>query len=300
MFDVFYLKEFCGPSFIEQDYTSSIDFSTSRPFFNDPTELCQPPESKADENWSESQHPLALEGSHVFDFCGTLQLSNYSEQSSLCNDERDAAEWHLGRSEILQKKHVTRKSTGSYEGEEETSMTDVFFQQKKKNGETGMENLQQLREENSLLRKQVKELTRRSETDSRRIKHLTEELHTKSLQEEREAQDLEAMVQSVEQNLQLMTKRAVKAESSIAKLKQEMQQLHSQMEGVKNENERLRCGETTALTTMRHNAQVASEYLNKAAQDAENSIKQLLTGRETLYLVSQLLASIDKITQIHD
>lgn len=46
-----------------------------------------------------------------------------------------------------------------------------------------------------------------------------------------------------------------------------------QLEGCKSENERLRYGETTALATMRHNAQVASEYLNKAAQDAETSIK---------------------------
>ncbi len=46
-----------------------------------------------------------------------------------------------------------------------------------------------------------------------------------------------------------------------------------QLEGYKRENERLRYRETTALTTMRHNAQMASEYLNKAAQDAETSIK---------------------------
>uniref|UniRef100_A0A672MTM2 Endosome-associated-trafficking regulator 1 n=2 Tax=Sinocyclocheilus grahami TaxID=75366 RepID=A0A672MTM2_SINGR len=97
-----------------------------------------------------------------------------------------------------------------------------------------------------------------------------------------------------------MTKRAVKAENSISKLKQEIQQLQGQLEGYKSENERLRYEETTALTTMRHNAQVASEYLNKAAQDAETSIKQLLSGRETFCFVSQLLTSIDKITEIHD
>lgn len=39
------------------------------------------------------------------------------------------------------------------------------------------------------------------------------------------------------------------------------------------ENERLRAGETAALTSMRQNAQVASKYLIKAAQDAEMSIK---------------------------
>uniref|UniRef100_A0A4W4FU32 Endosome-associated-trafficking regulator 1 n=1 Tax=Electrophorus electricus TaxID=8005 RepID=A0A4W4FU32_ELEEL len=93
-----------------------------------------------------------------------------------------------------------------------------------------------------------------------------------------------------------MTKRAVKAENSLSKLKQEIQQLQNQLEAYKSENEQLRAGETAALTTMRHNAQVASEYLNKTAKDAETSIKQLLTGRETLCLVSQLLSSVDKIT----
>ncbi|CAB1319428.1 unnamed protein product [Coregonus sp. 'balchen'] len=110
--------------------------------------------------------------------------------------------------------------------------------------------------------KNIKDLVKKSENDGQRIRHLTDELHKRRVQEEREAQALETMVHSVEQNLQLMT--------------------------------------TAALNTMKHNAQVASEYLNKAALNAETSIKQLLTGAETLCLVSQLLQSIDNISEIHN
>ncbi|XP_026067904.1 endosome-associated-trafficking regulator 1 [Carassius auratus] len=289
--------EVCGGAFhVEQDYNNSIDFATKGPFFSDPSAL------EPEETWIESCQPSALDGSHDFELCGTLDLGAYSEQSSLCSDEREAnvTEWELEDSDFLPNNNLARRSTGSYEGDEETSVIDISFHPKRSNAENGTKNPQQLREENSLLRKQVKELLRRSESDSKRIKQLTDELHSKKLQEEREAKALETMVQSVEQNLQLMTKRAVKAENSISKLKQEVQQLQGQLEGYKSENERLRSGEATALTTMRHNAQVASEYLNKAAQDAETSIKQLLSGRETLCYVSQLLTSIDRITEIHD
>ncbi|XP_036835376.1 endosome-associated-trafficking regulator 1 isoform X2 [Oncorhynchus mykiss] len=95
-------------------------------------------------------------------------------------------------------------------------------------------------------------------------------------------------------------KRAVKAENIVSKLKQELHQLQGQVEGCRYENERLRARETAALNTMKHNTQVASEYLNKAALNAETSIKQLLTGAETLCLVSQLLQSIDNISEIHN
>ncbi|XP_051552479.1 endosome-associated-trafficking regulator 1-like isoform X2 [Myxocyprinus asiaticus] len=281
---------------VEQDCNSSIGFTPKEQFFTDPSVLSQPSESQPEERWTETEEPQDIE------LCGTLDLSAYSEQSSLCSEERvgNVTEWEVDEFDFLPKNHLARSSTGSYEGDEEISVIDISIHPKKSDAKNGTRNPQQLKEENSLLRKQVKELLRRSETDSKRIKHLTDELHNKKLQDEREAKALETMVQSVEQNLQLMTKRAVKAENSVLKLKQEIQLLQSQLEGYKSENERLRCGETTALTTMRHNAQVASEYLNKAAQDAETSIKQLLTGRETLCLVSQLLTSIDKITEIQN
>lgn len=49
--------------------------------------------------------------------------------------------------------------------------------------------------------------------------------------------------------------------------------LQSQVESYKCENERLQAGESAALHTMKQNAHVASEYLHKVTQDAENSIK---------------------------
>ncbi|TMS01620.1 Serologically defined colon cancer antigen 3-like protein, partial [Larimichthys crocea] len=67
--------------------------------------------------------------------------------------------------------------------------------------------------------------TEDEDEEETRVVELSEELHQRRRQEEKEAQDLESMVHSVEQNLHLMTKRAVKAESSVSKLKAELQQL---------------------------------------------------------------------------
>ncbi|XP_042338178.1 endosome-associated-trafficking regulator 1, partial [Plectropomus leopardus] len=82
-----------------------------------------------------------------------------------------------------------------------------------------------LKEENVSLRRSIRELQRRSELNERRVAELSEELLQRRRQEEKEAQDLESMVHSVEQNLHLMTKRAVKAESCVSKLRMELQQL---------------------------------------------------------------------------
>uniref|UniRef100_U3JGC2 Endosome-associated-trafficking regulator 1 n=1 Tax=Ficedula albicollis TaxID=59894 RepID=U3JGC2_FICAL len=60
------------------------------------------------------------------------------------------------------------------------------------------------------------------------MRKLEKKLEENKIKEEKEAQDLEAMVQHVEQNLQLMTKRAAKAENSAAKLRQENAQLQVQ------------------------------------------------------------------------
>ncbi|RXN21195.1 serologically defined colon cancer antigen 3-like protein [Labeo rohita] len=131
-------KEVCGGAcHVEQDYNTSIDYVTKGPFFTDPS---------------------------------VLDLGAYSEQSSLCSDEREAnvTEWELGHSDFLPQNHLARRSTGSYEGDEETSVIDISFHPKRSNAENGAKNPQQLREENSLLRKQVKELLRRSESDSKR------------------------------------------------------------------------------------------------------------------------------------
>lgn len=149
------------------------------------------------------------------------------------------------------------------------------------------------------LRRSIRELQRRSEANERRVAALSEELLQRRRQEEKEAQDLESMVHSVEQNLSLMTKRAVKAENCVSRLKLELQQLQSQVESLRSENDGLKSAESEVVMTMRHNAQMASEYLNKSASHAHSSIRQLLGEAETLHLVSQLLQSIDKISNLN-
>ncbi|XP_076854164.1 endosome-associated-trafficking regulator 1 [Brachyhypopomus gauderio] len=288
-------KTSSGASQVEDKYNYPRGFDRSHKghFFTDPSVLGQTSDNEPDCEWTEIYQPSAVEEAHDLGLCGSLEGKPFLlPHSLLYNEERDetADEW--------EETHFPRKSTGSYEGDEETSVIDISFHAKKSSAENGIRDQQKLREENAQLRSHIKELLKKSEADSRMIRQLADELHNRKIQEEKEAKALETMVQSVEQNLQLMTKRAVKAENSLSKLRQEIQQLQSELENYKCENDQLRAGETAALTTMRHNAQVASEYLNKTAKDAETSIRQLLTGRETLCLVSQLLSSIDKISEI--
>ncbi|XP_027001512.1 endosome-associated-trafficking regulator 1 isoform X2 [Tachysurus fulvidraco] len=263
-------------------YASGFKHSQKGHFFTDPSLLEQSFDYKPEDEWTESYQPSCIDQVHKLGMNAVLEGSAYLDHSLLSCEDETVKEWEL-QEDFSPQRDFHRRSTGSYEGDEETSVVDLTFQ---------------LREENSQLRKHIRELLKKSEVDSTKIRQLTDELHNRNLKEEREAKALESMVQSVEENLQLMTKRAVKAESSLSKLKQEVQQLQSQLDVYRCENERLHAGETAALTSVRQNAQVASKYLIKVAQDAETSIKQLLTGRETLCLVSELLSSIDKITEI--
>ncbi|XP_014882129.1 endosome-associated-trafficking regulator 1, partial [Poecilia latipinna] len=204
--------------------------------------------------------------------------------SSLCTnkEEEDADEYVRGEE--------TRFSFNP-EGGDETLLGQS-------DASRGRSLIQQMREENSALRRSVRELQRRAELHQSRARRLSEELQQRRRQEEQEAQDLESMVQSVEQNLQLMKRRAVKAESSVSRLKAELQQLQVEVDTLRSENNRLKAAESEVVMTMRQNAQVAAEYLSKSVSHAHSSIRQLLEEAETLRLVSQLLQSIDKISSV--
>ncbi|CAL8343682.1 unnamed protein product [Lota lota] len=177
-----------------------------------------------------------------------------------------------------------------YEGDDETTILET------PNSFNRKSQMQQLQEENMVLRRSINDLHKSSNAYKERIQQLSEELVRRRHEEEKEAQALESMVHSVEQNLQLMTKRAVKAENSVSKLKQELQQLQGHMEVIKSENERLLAEQHETMTTMKQNALTAAEYLGKTAIQARSSIKSLLGEAENLHLVSQLLQSIDKIS----
>ncbi|NXX75415.1 SDCG3 protein, partial [Urocolius indicus] len=106
------------------------------------------------------------------------------------------------------------------------------------------------------------------------------------------------MVQHVEQNLQLMTKRAVKAENSAIKLKQENALLQVQLQNCQLENEALRSGQSASLAVLRHNADLALQTLLSVIASSRSSVKQLISGAESLQLVADLLKSIDRISEV--
>ncbi|NXO71222.1 SDCG3 protein, partial [Phainopepla nitens] len=156
-----------------------------------------------------------------------------------------------------------------------------------------------LKEENAVLRSRINKLQILSETQADRMRRLEKKLEENKIKEEKEAQDLEAMVQHVEQNLQLMTKRAAKAENSNAKLRQENAQLQAELRNCRLENEALRAGQA-GLAAARHNAELALQHLLRVTSSSRASIRQLLSGAESLQLVADLLKSIDRISELSE
>lgn len=95
-------------------------------------------------------------------------------------------------------------------------------------------------------------------------------------------------------------KRAVKAENHVLKLKQEVNLLQAQLSNLKRENEALRSGQGASLTVVKQNTDVALQNLHVVMNSAHASIKQLVSGAETLNLVAEILKSIDRITEVKD
>ncbi|XP_068270193.1 endosome-associated-trafficking regulator 1 [Nyctibius grandis] len=157
---------------------------------------------------------------------------------------------------------------------------------------------EELKEENSSLRSKINKLQIFSETQAEKMRKLEKKLEENKIKEEKEARDLEAMVQHVEQNLQLMTKRAVKAENSATKLKQENALLQVQLKNYKTENEALRSGQSASLAVVKQNADLALQNLLAVITNSRSSIKQLVSGAESLQLVADLLQSIDRISEL--
>ncbi|XP_059685035.1 endosome-associated-trafficking regulator 1 [Gavia stellata] len=159
---------------------------------------------------------------------------------------------------------------------------------------------EELKEENASLRSKINKLQIFSETQADKLRKLERKLEENKIKEEKEAQDLEAMVQHVEQNLQLMTKRAVKAENSATKLKQENALLQVQLKNYKTENEALRSGQSASLAVVKQNADLALQNLLTVITNSRSSIRQLVSGAESLQLVADLLKSIDRISEVSE
>lgn len=92
----------------------------------------------------------------------------------------------------------------------------------------------------------------------------------------------------------------MKAENSVVKLKQEVSLLQAQVSSFRRENEALRSGQGASLTVVKQNTDVALQNLRVVINSAHASIKQLVSGAETLNLVAEILKSIDRISEVKD
>uniref|UniRef100_A0ACB8FMV1 Uncharacterized protein n=1 Tax=Sphaerodactylus townsendi TaxID=933632 RepID=A0ACB8FMV1_9SAUR len=148
----------------------------------------------------------------------------------------------------------------------------------------------ELKEENSLLRRKIKRIQNFSESQAQMVRNLERKLQTTN-KEEKETQDLEALMEKAEHSLQFMTQRALRAESDLEKAKQEMCFLQAELACYKMENESLRSGQSGNMGAVKHHIDVALQNLLRVTNHAHATIHQLVFGTETLTLVADLLKS---------
>ncbi|XP_066466915.1 endosome-associated-trafficking regulator 1 [Tiliqua scincoides] len=269
-----------------------LNLGFQEPFFPDPTIVSSMLEDDDDDDWSSSYQPSAIEEVHSARAPSASLSSTFD--SFYCNpsDQSDLqafSPWQLGGSDSLLRSPLGRGDHSlPVDG---ATVRDGFCP-------LLQQSYEELKQENSKLRSKINHLQAISETRAQRVKQLERTLEESKQKEAREAQDLEAMVQQVEENLQHMTKRAVKAESGILKLKQENALLQVQVENYRLENEALRSRHLTDLAVVKQNADIALQNLLDVVAKSRSSIKQLISGAEALQLVAELLKSIDKISEV--
>lgn len=155
-----------------------------------------------------------------------------------------------------------------------------------------------LREENTMLRRVVSSMQSSLESQACAVQRLQRQMKASLAKEERKVQELQSFVQQTKWSLQLMTQRALEAESNVEKLKQEISVLQGELESSKVENENLRAGQTTDLGAVKQNIEFALQNLHKIITGANWSIRQLASGTESLHFVAEVLESTGKISEV--
>ncbi|KAM6169221.1 endosome-associated-trafficking regulator 1 isoform 2-T2 [Rhynchocyon petersi] len=266
-------------------------------FFEDPTGAGDLLEEDEDDTWTGSYLPSVVEQPHPLRTaasaspCSTYG-SFFSSPSELAGPE-SLPPWSLSDTDSQASPASPTNSPNSDFAAHGECLGDRHLR-------TLQISYEALKEENSKLRRKLSEVQSFSETQTEMVRTLERKLEAKMVREERDFRDLESVVQQVEQNLELMTKRAVKAENHALKLKQEVSLLQTQVCNFKQENEALRSGQGASLTTVKQNTNVALQNLQMVMSNAHSSIKQLVSGAETLNLVAEILKSIDRISEIKE
>ncbi|XP_071451863.1 endosome-associated-trafficking regulator 1 [Hetaerina americana] len=173
---------------------------------------------------------------------------------------------------------------------------------------------QRFAQENDRLRWELDICRRQLSEESMRVQSLEHELYNMRRRESEETATLAKSIEQVEDNLKRTTRRAVSAETTVSKLKQEIKAIMVEMSELRRENDRLQgCfrggggkkGEDPMVTGVaahqpgleeRVPQQVAGEIL-AAANTAEHSLRQLLGGVDTLRVLAATLESMYRIQE---
>ncbi|KAK6982251.1 serologically defined colon cancer antigen 3 [Biomphalaria glabrata] len=163
------------------------------------------------------------------------------------------------------------------------------------NEEELLERIKILQEEKEMLRKELAREKLMNNEKSQRLLQLSIDLEQQKKKEAEETAVLEKAVQQVEENLVTTTKRAVQAEANVSVLKKENKKLQSQLNSLLQMKESFK-SEDKGLADIKERTKYTSEQLLSASVMAEKNIKELMAGVDKLKLLSQVLASIDKIS----
>ncbi|KAH9502986.1 hypothetical protein Btru_072529 [Bulinus truncatus] len=159
-----------------------------------------------------------------------------------------------------------------------------------------LEKIKTLEEENAVLRRELSREKQMNNEKSQRLIQLSVDLERQKKKEAEETAVLEKAVLQVEENLVTTTKRAVQAEANVTLLKKENKMLQNQVNSLLLMNESLKSGDK-GLSELKERTKYTSEQLMSASAIAEKNINELKAGVDKLKLLSQVLASIDKVSE---
>ncbi|XP_019497422.1 PREDICTED: serologically defined colon cancer antigen 3 [Hipposideros armiger] len=244
-----------------------------QPFFEDPTAAGDLLDEVEDDGWNGAYLPSAVEQSHSARVaastspCSTY-VSFFSSPSELVGPE-SLPPWTLSDSDS----HVSLAGSPGAD----------FAAHGQSRGDRHLRTLQisyeALKEENSKLRRKLTEIQRFSETQTEICRG-----RTRSLGPQMKAPAPLARC------ICLMEAAAVTGWPG----------RHAQVCNFKRENEALRLGQGASLTVVKQNTDVALQNLRVVMDNSRASIKQLVSGAETLNLVAEILKSIDRISEVKE
>nr|CAD7406348.1 unnamed protein product [Timema cristinae] len=154
--------------------------------------------------------------------------------------------------------------------------------------------------ENERLRRELDATRRQLADQTRRVQSLEKDLHTLQSKEHEETASLEKAIEQVEDNLKRSTRRAVNAENTVSKLKQQIKVLTSELSTLRRESSELRLGQASGASASNHSlddrqSQNIAQELRTAASTAEHSLRQLLTGVGNLRIIASTLENMHRI-----